>query len=49
LKEQTLFKFEAKLILSKEGKFFLVVNNENVELNSKQIVKLLSALAKKDF
>jgi len=47
LKEQTLFRFEAKLLLSKEGKFFLEVNEERVELNNKQVVKLLAAIAKK--
>jgi len=47
LKEQTLFKFEAKLVLAKEGRFFLVVNDEKIELSSKQIVRLLAALAKK--
>jgi len=47
LKEQTLFKFEAKLVLSKEGKFFLAVNEECVELNNKQVVRLLAAIAKK--
>jgi hypothetical protein len=47
LKEQNLFKFEARLVLTKEGKFFLVVNDENIELNNKQVVRLLAALAKK--
>jgi hypothetical protein len=49
LKEQALFKFEARFVVSKEGHFFLVVNDENIELNNKQVVRLLSALAKKDF
>jgi len=47
LKEQTLFKFEARLVVSKEGRFFLVINQERVELSSKQVVKLLAAIAKK--
>jgi hypothetical protein len=48
LKEQTLFRFEAKLVVSREGKIFLVVNQEKIELSNKQVMRLLAAIAKQN-